>query len=223
MFLLIDKPKGMTSHDVVDEVRKVTGQKKVGHAGTLDPNATGLLIVAVGRESTKKLGGLLKKDKVYEAQLILGETRDTDDVEGKILEKIEVNNPPTTEEVKKVLKSFIGKQKQAPSIYSAIKVKGKKAYELAREGKKVELELRDIEIFEIHLLKYEFPTLKINIKVSSGTYIRSLARDVGEKLESGAYLKELRRTQIGFYSVEDAVQLKSLDNKMYRKRAFNID
>ena len=223
MFLLIDKPKGMTSHDVVDEVRKVTGQKKVGHAGTLDPNATGLLIVAVGRESTKKLGGLLKKDKVYEAQLILGETRDTDDVEGKILEKIEVNNPPTTEEVKKVLKSFIGKQKQAPSIYSAIKVKGKKAYELAREGKKVELEPRDIEIFEIHLLKYEFPTLKINIKVSSGTYIRSLARDVGEKLESGAYLKELRRTQIGFYSVEDAVQLKSLDNKMYRKRAFNID
>jgi len=211
MLLLIDKPKGITSHDVIYEVRKITGEKKVGHAGTLDPNATGLLIVGVGRQSTKKLGSLLKDtDKVYEAQLFLGEETDTDDAEGVVISKAKGLLPPGEVEIGTLLKSFVGKQKQVPPIYSAIKTKGKKAYKEARKGKSVKLEPRSIEIYFIKLLKYKYPDLTFEVKVSSGTYIRSLARDIGTKLGCGAYLKNLTRTAIGNYKLENAVNLSNL-------------
>lgn len=221
MFLLIDKPKGITSHDVIDEVRKITGERKVGHAGTLDPNATGLLIVGVGRESTKKLGDITTNtDKVYEAEVFLGEGRDTDDPEGR---KISISNFQFPNNYKlpksqiiKVLKTFVGKQKQIPPAYSAIRVKGKKAYEEARKGNSLSLSPRKIEIHSIKLNNYKYPILRITVKVSSGTYIRAIARDIGRKLGCGAYLRNLNRTEIGDYKLINAVRLGYLTKKNWR-------
>jgi tRNA pseudouridine55 synthase len=210
MFLLIDKPKGITSHDVVDEVRKITGERRVGHGGTLDPNATGLLVVGVGRESTKGLSEIAQHTKkTYEAEIFLGETRDTDDVEGKVLSH-NIDVIPSDGNVQDVIQSFIGEQMQMPPSYSAIKLRGKKAYELARSGKEVILEPRRVTIYSIELIDYSYPLLKMTVEVSSGTYIRSLARDIGEKLGVGAYLKNLRRTKIGKFSVEQAKTLEEL-------------
>ena len=220
MFLLIDKPKGITSHDVVDRVRKATGEKKVGHAGTLDPNATGLMIVGVGRESTKKLGKIAKDTKKeYVAEIYLGEEKDTDDIEGVAISKTKGFLAPGEEEIRNILKSFIGKQKQIPPAYSAIKMKGKKAYELARKGEKVKLKSREITVYSIKLLKYSYPIINIETEVSSGTYIRSLARDIGKKIGCGAYLKNLRRTKIGRYKIEDAARLGLLDKTNWTERA----
>jgi len=204
----------MTSHDVVDRIRKMTGEKRVGHAGTLDPNATGLLVVGVGREFTKKLGKISKNTKkTYSAVIFLGITTATDDTEGEILEKIsptEVIKLSISEtKVKKTLKGFLGKQKQMPPIYSAIKVKGKPAYKYARGGEKVKLKSREIEVFEINLIKFMFPFLEIECVVGSGTYIRSLARDIGEQLGVGGHLMELRRTKIGDYDIKNATVMRS--------------
>ncbi len=211
MFLLIDKPKGITSHDVVDKVRKVTGEKKVGHAGTLDPNATGLLIVGVGRESTKKLGKIAKDTKkTYEAEIFLGEERNTDDVEGVVISKAKGFLPPGENEIEKIVASFEGEQMQTPPVYSALKIKGKKAYELARKGKEVKLKPRKVVIYSIKLVSYKFPILEIETTVSSGTYIRALARDIGKKLSSGAYLKNLRRTRIGKFDIKKAKKLEEV-------------
>ncbi len=214
MLILIDKPKGMTSHDVVDEVRRITGEKRVGHGGTLDPNATGLLIVGVGRESTKKLGQIAKNKKEYEAEIVLGEERDTDDSEGRKLaifnSQFSINSQISKIQIIKVLNFFLGVQEQVPPLYSAIKIKGKKAYKLAREGKKVVLQPRKVVIYSIKLLSYSYPVLRISCLVSSGTYIRALARDIGRKLGCGAYLKELRRTKIGDYNLSEAVSLTDL-------------
>ena len=209
-FLLIDKPKGITSHDVVDKIRRVTSEKRVGHAGTLDPNATGLLIIGVGREATKKLGFLSKNvSKVYEAHVVLGEARDTDDVEGKVVSS-GLSLRPDRNAILKTLESFKGEQMQTPPAFSAIKLKGKKAYELARKGKKVKLEPRKIKIFSINVKKYAYPDLLFNCKVSSGTYIRALARDIGKELKTGAYLKDLRRLKIGDYDIKDAIKLEDV-------------
>jgi tRNA pseudouridine55 synthase len=216
MILLVDKPKGMTSHDVVGIVRKVTGERRVGHGGTLDPNATGLLIVGVGRESTKKLAEIAQHTKkTYEAEIFLGETRDTDDVEGKVLSSLSLSlsERPNRNEVDKLLDSFLGEQMQMPPAFSAIKLKGKKAYELARKGQEVILKPRTIIVYTIERLEYEYPILKIVTEVSSGTYIRALARDIGEKLGCGAYLKELRRTKIGTYDIKDAMTIEMLREK----------
>lgn len=211
MFLLIDKPKGMTSHDVVNRVRKITGERRVGHAGTLDPNATGLLVVGVGRESTKLLSEISKnKNKTYEAEIFLGEERTTDDVEGEVTNKSDEKIKPEIDEISSVLKTFEGEQEQIPPIYSAIKLKGKKAYELARKGEAPEMEPRKVNIYSIKLLEYNYPILKIVCDVSSGTYIRSIARDIGRKLKTFGYLKELRRTNIGEFSVDKAQDLQQL-------------
>ena len=208
MLLLIDKPKGVTSHDVVDVIRKYSKERRVGHAGTLDPNATGLLIVGVGREDTKKLGSLTKDTtKTYIAEIVLGEARDTDDVEGKVIERDDKLQNIEKRKIEEVLNSFVGKQMQTPPAYSAIKLNGKKAYELARKGQTVRLEPREIEVFEARLLSYDFPTLSVEFHVSSGTYIRSLARDIAKKLGTVGYLSNLRRTKIGDYSIEEAKQL----------------
>lgn len=207
--LLINKPPGITSHDVVDEVRKATGIKKVGHAGTLDPFAEGLLIILVGREETRLQSKFLNLDKEYEATLILGAETDTFDSEGKIQDtnKLQI---PKKKTVEAALKKFIGEQEQMPPAFSAKKVKGKKAYELARKGETVELEPKKVTIHNLELLDYDYPELKIRTRVSSGTYIRALARDIGRALGTGAHVKELKRTQIGEHKLKDAQTLKEL-------------
>lgn len=208
--ILIDKPNGWTSFDVVAKIRsyfrKETGNKKikVGHAGTLDPFATGLLIVLVG-EATKEQDLYMKKDKEYETTLRLGFVSTTGDPEGKISEtpnaKYEI---PNEDQISKVLKSFMGEIDQVPPQFSAIKINGKKAYELARAGKEVEIKPRRVSIHELDLVSYNWPELKIKTKVSSGTYIRTLGEDIGQALGTGAYLTQLRRTKIGEFDIKDA-------------------
>lgn len=222
MFLLIDKPKGITSHDVVDFVRRVTGERRVGHGGTLDPNATGLLIVGVGRESTKKLSSFNKAmTKAYRAEVVLGETRDTYDIEGVVISK---NNKiiPSLAQVSKVIFGFEGRQLQTPPSYSAVKVGGKKAYAVARKGKALKLAPREVVIYKINLLSYKYPRLSFECEVSSGTYIRSLAHDIGERLLCGAYLADLRRLAIGKYNISAATSLSELTAENYKKHTFNL-
>lgn len=212
---LINKPSGPTSHDIVDEVRRITGERRVGHAGTLDPFAEGLLIVLVRREETRQQAKFLNMDKVYEATIILGEERDTDDLTGKLVKSQLSNNnlfPISKQKMLKILEGFEGEQMQMPPQFSAKKIKGKKAYELARKGKKVELKPKKVKIHYIKLLNYEWPELKIETKVSSGTYVRALARDIGRALGTGAYIKELKRTQIGEYKLENAITINKLKN-----------
>lgn len=214
-FLLLDKPPGPTSHDMIDRVRRVTGERRVGHAGTLDPFASGLLIVAVGREATKQLSAFVGLPKTYEAVFVLGAHTDTDDGTGTVLESA----PPETlariteEQIHKALESFRGTLRQRPPDYAAIKVKGKKLYELARAGKAIPELTREITVTSFELLERlpEGPDglIRIRAKIccSSGTYIRSLARDLGDLLGVGGYVEELRRTQIGNFSVEQASEL----------------
>jgi len=208
-FLLIDKETQWTSNDVVAFLRGKLKVKKIGHAGTLDPFATGLLIVGVGKESTIRLDEFKNLDKTYEAILQLGEISTTQDPEGKI-EKTNFSGQITLEQVQTVLDNFLGKQKQTPPMHSAKRVKGQRLYKLARQGIEIEREAVDIEIYNIKLLDYKYPKLKIEIKCSTGTYIRQLAQDIGEALGSGAYCLELRRTRIGEYSVNDAKGVKEV-------------
>ena len=213
--LLINKPSGPTSHDIVDEVRRITGERRVGHAGTLDPFAEGLLIVLVGREETRRQAEFLNMDKVYETTFILGEERDTDDLTGKPASpprdsRVQSSAVPKITEIKKTLKKYLGEQEQLPPIYSAKKLKGKKAYELARKGEVPELKPKKVKIYELEILDYKYPELKIRTRVSSGTYIRALARDIGRELGTGAYVSELKRTQIGSYKLENAKTLEEL-------------
>ena len=203
---LIDKPAGMTSHDVVDFLRRVTGEKRIGHAGTLDPLATGLMIVAVGREYTKQLDRFLKLDKTYIATATLGANSTTYDSEGGLKEISK--EVPEKKTIEKLVVEMVGKQTQMPPIFSAKKIKGKKAYELARAGKEVNLEPKNIEIYEARLIKYEYPEVVFEVKVSSGTYIRTLVHELGEDLGVGAYMTSLTRTRVGEYTFADAVELK---------------
>jgi tRNA pseudouridine55 synthase len=218
-FILINKPAGFTSHDVVDKLREITKIKRIGHAGTLDPFATGLLILGIGREFTKKLSIFQKKDKEYIATLKLGAESDTFDKEGKIVEK-KVEKIPERKEIEEVLKSFLGEIEQIPPAFSAKKIKGKKLYELARKGIKVRARSQKVKIYEISILEYKFPYLKIKVKCSSGTYIRSLANDIGKKLGCGAYVEELVRTKIGEFSVESAIELSRLNSQNWKNFLF---
>jgi tRNA pseudouridine55 synthase len=214
-FILINKPAGITSHDVVDKLREITKIKKIGHAGILDPFATGLLILGIGREFTKKLSVFQKKDKEYIANLRLGAESDTFDRDGKIVER-KVERIPEREEIEETLKIFLGEIEQIPPAFSAKKIGGKKLYELARKGIKVEPKPQRVKIYEISILEYKFPYLKIKVKCSSGTYIRSLANDIGKKLGCGAYVEELTRTKIGEFSIENAIELLKLNSQNWR-------
>jgi len=216
-FLFIDKPKGMTSFEVVEFLRKITGIKKIGHAGTLDPSATGLLIVGIGREATKLLGNFLKKEKTYQAEIEFGKITDTWDAEGKVIFEKKDLKPISREKIEEVLMEFIGEIEQIPPKFSAKKIKGKKAYELARKGEEVKLPSQKVKIFYIKVLKYHWPFLEIETKVSSGCYIRSLAYEIGEKLSCGAYLKNLRRIEIGKVSLKESVALKDLNSSNWQK------
>lgn len=208
--LLIDKPTDWTSFDVVAKIRNAaraaTGNKKikVGHAGTLDPFATGLLIVLIGNE-TKNQDNFMKQDKEYEATLKLGFTSTTGDPEGEIQEFSNV--VPNIENITETISKFLGEITQTPPIYSAIKIDGKRAYEYARCGQEVEIKSRKVRINKINLISYNYPELKIKIDCSSGTYVRTLAEDIGKFLETGAYLTELRRTKIGQYNANKALTI----------------
>jgi tRNA pseudouridine55 synthase len=218
-FILIDKPKGMSSHDIVKQLRKVTKIKKIGHAGTLDPIATGLLILGIGRDATKKLDKFKNLDKEYIAKIKLGSLSETFDTEGKIEER-KVEKIPSKGEIEEVLKEFVGKIKQVPPPFSAKKIKGKKAYELARKRLNVNLKPVEVEIKEIEILEYKWPYLKIKVRCSAGTYIRSLANDIGEKLNCGGLIEELRRTKIGNLSVERAKNISEINSKNWQNFLF---
>ena len=207
--ILIDKPAGMSSFGVVARVRRKLrdelGKKiKVGHTGTLDPFATGLLIILAGK-ATKKSDEFLKKDKVYEATVKLGETSTTGDIEGEI-EKVS-DKVPTLDDIKKACDKLTGEIMQTVPAYSAVKINGERAYKLARKGKEVEMPTRKVTIYELEILDYTYPNLKIRTHVSSGTYIRTLGEDIGKLLGTGAYLTALRRTKIADFDVEAALKL----------------
>ena len=209
--ILIDKPSGMTSFGVVARVRRIltvrNGKKtKVGHTGTLDPFATGLMILTVGKEC-KNAMNYSKLDKSYRTKIKLGFNSTTGDTEGEITSVS--NKIPTKEEVQQVLNDFTGKIEQTPPKFSAIKINGQRAYKLAREGKEVEMPKRQVEIYKIELLSYKYPYIEIKVSVSSGTYIRTLAEDVGTKLKTGAYCEELRRLSIDKWTLSEATTLKS--------------
>lgn len=207
--LLIDKPANMTSFGVVARVRRVLSQQagkkvKVGHTGTLDPFATGLLILCVGKE-TKNAMSYTKLDKVYEATIRLGQTSTTGDPEGEVCNVSD--RQPSREEIEKALQKFTGEITQRPPIYSAIKVGGRRAYDLARAGKDVEIPERKVTIHSLELVDYTYPELKICTHVSSGTYIRTLAEDIGKELGVGAYCTQLRRTKVAGWDVVQAQTL----------------
>ncbi|MFA6525731.1 MAG: tRNA pseudouridine(55) synthase TruB [Patescibacteria group bacterium] len=212
----IYKEKGPTSHDIIYRLRKITGVKRIGHAGTLDPLAEGVLIVGVGRDATKKLGIEVQKEKEYLTTIMLGVTSSTDDEEGEKT-SIAVKSIPTQKEVEEAVKSFVGKIKQVPPIFSAVKVQGKEAYKFARKGRTVELEAREVEIKKIEIIDYQWPLLTIKVVSGPGVYIRALGKDIGKKLGvGGGYLKYLKRTRVGEYSCDHALTLGQFE-KLYLK------
>lgn len=203
--ILVDKPAKISSFGVVKKIRFFSNEKKVGHAGTLDPLASGLMIILVGKKNTKKADQFLKLDKVYEVEAKLGEISSTGDSEGKIT-KISTKKP-SKNNINSTLKKFIGDIEQIPPKYSAIKIGGMRAYKLARRGKNPEIPSRIVKIYDISKVSYKYPLIKFEVKVSSGTYIRSLVEDIGNDLETGAYTFKLRRIKIGEYDISNSIQL----------------
>jgi tRNA pseudouridine55 synthase len=207
--ILIDKPIEMTSFGVVARIRRVLSEQagkkvKVGHTGTLDPFATGLMILTIGKEC-RNAGRYTKLDKVYEATIQLGETSSTGDPEGEITKGNDV--VPSHNKLEEVLKELTGEIQQRPPQYSAIKISGQRAYKLARKGEVIEMPLRSVKVYSLELLDYTYPQVRVRVHVSSGTYIRTLAEDIGQKLGTGAYCTQLRRTAIDKWRVEDAKTL----------------
>lgn len=210
-FLIVNKPKGITSFDVIRKLKPILKEKRIGHVGTLDPFASGVLIIALGRYT--KLFFLfddLYKD--YIAKGVFGESRDTDDVEGKVLEKSKNENILTFNELETLIKNnFLGSILQKPPIYSAKKIDGKRAYDLARENKEFQLKSVNVFINSIELLEYNYPYFTIKTSVSKGTYIRAIVRDIGELTNNLAYTKDLIRTSIGDYNIDNAVNLENIN------------
>lgn len=205
---LVHKPVGQSSFKSVAQLRKLTGIRKVGHTGTLDPLAEGLMVLLAGKEYTRQAQGLTKLDKVYELEITLGEFSSTDDGEGE--KKRVSNREPSIEEIQIAVDQLTGEIMQTPPIYSAIKVGGKRAYSLARKGEAPELAARPVTLYWWRDVQYSYPKLTAAVKVSSGTYIRSLARSLGESLGTGAFLSALKRTEIGDFLLADAVRLEKL-------------
>jgi tRNA pseudouridine55 synthase len=218
--ILLDKPAGWTSFDVVNYVRKIVAQiedkkpknVKVGHTGTLDPFATGLLVLLIGKNYTKKASEFSKQDKTYEVTMHLGEVSSTGDSEGEIM-PVSTALAPSKAEIEKEVKGFVGEIKQIPPAYSAVKINGQRAYKLARAGKEFDLEPRNVTVNRLIITSYTYPEVKFLTDVSSGTYIRALVEDIGEALGTGAYTSDLRRTKIGKLSVNDALNPKDLSTE----------
>lgn len=220
--IIINKPKGCTSHDIVYKIKKMLNEK-VGHTGTLDPMAEGVLPILVGK-GTLASKYLINHDKKYIVELQLGTKTDTADSEGKIVEQQPVNKELlTTENIEKILQSFIGKQEQIPPIYSAIKINGKKLYEYARKGQEVELKPRQIEIYNIKLLNYsvEEKQIKFEVFCGKGTYIRSLCEDIATKFETVGYMKSLKRIQVGDFKIEDIITIEELNEIIQKNELKN--
>ena len=208
--LLVDKPQGMTSHDIVARMRRVFRIKKIGHAGTLDPMATGLLLILVGK-ATKVSQFLMSMDKEYTGTVKLGETTDSQDADGEIVETKPV--PELTQaDVEEVMATFMGDQYQTPPMFSAKKVNGQKLYKLARQGLTIEREARVIHVNRYDILDFNLPEVSVIVGSSKGTYIRTLAYDLGERLGCGGHLSALRRTQVGKFRIEDANTLEEIEN-----------
>ena len=220
--ILINKEKNCTSNNVVNKVKHILNEK-TGHIGTLDPNATGLLPILVGK-GTKLSQYLINHDKEYEVELKLGIKTDTADLEGKIIEEKEVaDNLLEKEKVLDVLNGFIGKQKQVPPMYSAIKVNGKKLYEYARKNVQIELEAREIEIYEIKLgtINQKENTITFTVHCSKGTYIRSLCEDIAQRLGTIGYMKELNRTKVGIFNIENSISVEELEQNKNNPEELN--
>lgn len=223
-FLLVDKPAGWTSFDVVNYVRRIVagveGKKpkncKVGHTGTLDPFATGLLILVVGKNYTRRAAEFSKLDKTYEMTMVLGQSSTTGDPEGEVTNVSD--RIPTKEEVEDALLKYTGEIQQIPPAFSAIKVNGVRAYKLARDGKEVVIEARPVTIRRLELLQYNYPEVKLATEVSSGTYIRTLVEDLGQELGTGAYTTELRRTAIRDISIQDVLGVQDMDGESLQAR-----
>lgn len=222
MLLVVNKPKNYTSHDIVAIVRKRLNVKRVGHAGTLDPLATGVLLILVGREETKKQAQYMAGEKEYVAEVTLGQTSATDDAEGPFTAGQDPTQV-TREQIENVLQTFIGEIQQTPPAFSAIQIGGKRLYKIARNIRntdnadkihdytdKMQIPERTVTVHDIELLEYNSPVLKIKVQCGKGTYIRSLARDIGAKLGVGAYMSELTRTKVGEYSLEQAIELEEI-------------
>lgn len=209
--LIIDKPARITSHDVVAKVRKALKTKKVGHTGTLDPLATGVLVVCV-EKATKLVNYLTCDEKVYEVEMKFGIKTDTGDITGKIIDE-DTNYEIDMSKIQKTISKFIGKQEQIPPMYSAIKVNGKKLYELAREGIEIEREARKIEIFEIKNIEWKDEILKYTVHCSKGTYIRSLCEDIARELGTIGTMTNLRRIQSGKFQIKDAIKIEDISEE----------
>ncbi len=227
-FIIINKPSGPTSFNIISKLRKIIGIKKIGHAGTLDPFASGVLICAIGRDATKRIREFVGMDKEYIAEIFLGAETDTYDRTGHITHNTK-HRTISIRKIEEVIKKFIGPQKQVPPMYSAIKRSGKKLYEYAREGKEIERGFSEIEIYDIEILnplqlslQEGGQILKIKVKCSSGTYIRSLAYDIGKEIGCGAYLQELERTAIGEFRIEDAVNIEKLNEENWSRYLLKI-
>ena len=220
--IVINKEKEYTSHDVVAKLKKKLNISKVGHTGTLDPNATGVLPILIGK-GTKFSKYLINHDKIYEVELELGKKTDTADIEGKVIEEKNVDEKYIKENLLQVLESFVGKQEQIPPMYSAIKKNGKKLYEYARSGEKVEIEARKIEIYKIDLNKYNKNIISFVVSCSKGTYIRSLCEDIAEKLNTVGYMKNLKRLQVGKFNIKDAVYIDDIDLKNVNEHLITLE
>ncbi|MCK5288288.1 MAG: tRNA pseudouridine(55) synthase TruB [Candidatus Omnitrophica bacterium] len=215
--IFVNKPRGVTSHDVVDVVRKKLNIRKVGHSGTLDPLAEGLLIMLVGKY-TKEFSKFANFDKEYMGILKLGEVTSTGDSQGEVLKKSEYTHIET-KTIEENFERFVGDIKQIPPMVSALRVKGKRLYELARRGITVEREPRDIKIYSLKIEKYDLPFVEFCVHCSKGTYVRKLAEDIGENLGCGAHMVKILRLSIGPYKLKDAVELKDINEGCLRKIA----
>lgn len=218
--LNIYKEKGYTSHDVVAKLRRIVGQKKIGHTGTLDPDAEGVLPVCLGK-ATRLCDMLTDRDKTYEAVLLLGRTTDTQDTSGKILEERDTKEL-TEEKVRLCIEGYIGEYEQLPPMYSAVKVNGKKLYELARQGIEVERKRRKVAIHEIYIEETALPRVRMRVHCSKGTYIRTLCHDIGESLGCGGCMASLIRTQAGRFGVEDSLRLAQVEEACENGRLSEI-
>lgn len=210
--IAINKPLGMTSHDVVNRVRRITGVKRVGHGGTLDPLASGVLIVAIGREFTKQLDAYVKGKKEYLAKIKLGFHSTTDDSEGEKTQ-IVIDTFPDSNCVNLAVKSFIGDIQQVPPQYSALKIHGVPAYKRIRRRENFEMKSRPAKIYNIETISYQYPYLELRVTTGPGVYIRALARDIGEKLKTGGYLTALQRTKVNNFVLDDALTLEEFQNQ----------
>jgi tRNA pseudouridine55 synthase len=214
--LNLNKPAGWTSRQAVDRVARLVKPAKAGHAGTLDPLATGVLVICVG-QATRLIGFVQEQPKTYRAEFLLGKRSDTDDVTGNVVD-VALDRIPERDEVGSALAGFVGRIQQVPPQFSAVHVDGRRAYKLARRGEAVELSPRTVEIHGIDLMRYEFPRLELKIACGSGTYIRSIGRDLGETLGCGAVMSELRRTAIGAFAIEDAIDPETMTAESLRSQ-----